>query len=190
MMMKQIFSVLVVCLVTFQFATAQSEVKVRPAADQISGKEIEVRKSPMAASYLLKGETYIKVVYNQPHLRGRKMLGGEAVPYGQIWRFGANESTEIFLNQTVTIAGNKLKKGAYSIYCIPTADKWTMIFSKQLGQLGPGAYDQKQDVFRADVPVKKADKPYEAFVIWFSNDATAMNVAWGDAMVSVPIQVK
>jgi hypothetical protein len=118
------------------------------------------------------------------------MLGSEAIPYGQIWRFGANETTEIFLTQNTTIAGNKLKKGAYSIVCIPNAEKWTVIFSSQLGQLGTGEYDQKKDIFRVDVPVKKTDKQYEAFVIWFNSDGSAMNAAWGDVMVSLPIALK
>lgn len=165
------------------------DVAVTPNPDKLTGKAVEARPSPMAVATMKKGDAYVKVVYNQPHLRNRKMLGGDAVPYGKVWRLGANEATEITLTEDMTIGGKKLKAGTYSMFAIPEKDKWTIILNKEVGQWGAYNYDKSKDAARVEVPVKKADNTFEAFTIWFSADGSAMNMAWGDTKVSVPVQV-
>lgn len=176
-----------VCLLS-QDILAQ-DVAVTPNPDKLTGKAVEARPSPMAVATMKKGDAYIKVTYGQPHLRDRKMLGGDAVPYGKVWRLGANEATEITLTKDMTIGGKKLKAGTYSMFAIPEAGKWTIIFNNEVGQWGAYNYDKSKDIARIDVPVKKAEKSFEAFTIWFSADGSAMNMAWGDTKVSVPVQV-
>lgn len=186
--MKRFILGLVFVVATLATATAQ-EITVRPTLDNISGKEVEARKSPMTSSTLIKGDTYLRVVYNQPSLRGRTMLGKND-PYGKVWRLGANEATEIFLNTTIKVDGNKLKKGAYSMFCIPNKDSWTIIFNKDLGLRGTGSYKEGNDVFRVTVPVKAAPKKFETFFIWFGDNGNELHMAWDQAWVTLPIEVK
>lgn len=164
------------------------EVAVTPDPNKLSGKAVEARPSPMAVATMKKGDAYIKVVYNQPHLRGRKMIG-EKEPYGKVWRLGANEATEITLTEDVTIGGKELEEGTYSMFAIPEKDKWTIVFNSALGQWGAYSYDKSKDVARVEVPVEKAKATFEAFTIWFSADGSKMNMAWGDTQVSLPIEV-
>jgi hypothetical protein len=169
--------------------TTFAQVVVTPKSDRISGKALEPRPSPMAVATLKDGDTYVKVVYNQPHLKGRKMIGDQE-PYGKVWRLGANEATEITLTEGITVGGKELAAGTYSMFAIPNEDQWTIIFNSGLGQWGAYSYDESLDVLRVDVPVKEADKTYEAFTIWFSEDGSAMNMAWGETLVSVPIKIQ
>lgn len=164
------------------------EVAVTPDPNKLSGKAVEARPSPMAVATMKKGDAYIKIVYNQPHLRGRKMIG-EKEPYGKVWRLGANEATEITLTEDVTIGGKELEEGTYSMFAIPEKDKWTIVFNSALGQWGAYSYDKSKDVARVEVPVEKAKATFEAFTIWFSADGSQMNMAWGDTQVSLPIEV-
>ena len=166
-----------------------AQVVVTPKPGKVTGKAVEARPSPMAVATLKDGDTYVKVVYNQPHLKGRNMIGGTD-PYGKVWRLGANEATEITLTQGITVGGKELAAGTYSMFAIPNEDKWTLIFNSGLGQWGAYSYDESMDVLRVDAPVKKADKAFEAFTIWFSEDGSAMNMAWGETMVSVPVKIQ
>lgn len=96
----------------------------------------------------------VRVSYSRPQKNGR-MVFGELVEFGKVWRLGANEATEIELFKDVKIGGNKLKKGRYTIYAIPVADKWTIIFNKETDIWGAFQYDSKKDVLRIDVRVLK-----------------------------------
>lgn len=184
-----LYTALTVFLISiFSQNTFAQEVAVTPDPSKLSGKAVEARPSPMAVATMKKGEAYIKVVYGQPHLKGRKMIG-EKEPYGKVWRLGANEATEITLTEDVTIGDKELEEGTYSMFAIPNKDKWTLIFNSALGQWGAYSYDESKDVARVEVPVKKAEKNFEAFTIWFSADGSEMNIAWGDTQVSLPIEV-
>jgi hypothetical protein len=165
-----------------------SDYLIYPTPDRISGSEVEARPSPMSSTYIKSDEAYVRIIYNQPHLRGRQMLGDQ-VPYGKIWRLGANESTEIFTTDDIRIGGMKLNDGAYTLLAIPEAEQWTLVASKQLGQWGAYRYDESMDVWRVATPTQKADKIYEAFTIWFGPDGETLNMAWGDTMVSYDIEV-
>lgn len=181
--------ILSISIVLFTAATLLAQdVKVRPSINQISGEEVEARTSPMASAWLVNGDKYARVIYNQPSLRGRKMLGGDAVPYGKLWRLGANESTEIFLNKKTKINGNKLKAGAYTMYAIPNQKSWTVIFSSGHGLLGTNGYDKANDVLSVTVPVKEAPKKFETFFIWFDDDGSNMNMAWDMTWVTIPVE--
>ncbi len=177
-MKKTIFILLLVGL-SFQVSLAQ---KARPTLKKISGKAVEARKSPMASSYIKADESYVRVVYSQPHLKGREMLGGK-IKYGNVWRLGANEATEIFLTKDIQIQGKTLEAGTYSLFAIPEADKWTLIFNKGMGQWGAYTYKKKEDVLRVEADVKEAPKSFEAFSIWFDDKNPSLNFAWADTWV-------
>ncbi|HEY1496668.1 MAG TPA: DUF2911 domain-containing protein, partial [Candidatus Solibacter sp.] len=94
--------------------------------------------------------TDITIVYHRPLVGGRKVWGG-MVPYGQVWRAGANENTTIEFSDPVTVEGQPLAKGIYGLHMLPTADSWTVIFSKTAGAWGSFSYEQKEDALRVTV---------------------------------------
>lgn len=156
--------------------------------DLMAQKAVEPRPSPMAVARMQKDDTYIKVMYNQPHLRNRKMLGDQ-IPYGQVWRLGANEATEITLTQDVKLGGEEVEAGTYSMFAIPGEKNWTIILNSDLGLWGAYEYDESKDVVRFEVPVKKSREKYEPFTIKFNEMGNAMMMMWDDKMVEVPVEV-
>lgn len=185
--MKHQFLLVFTALFFSQMLMGQ-DLSVMPNPDKLNGSEVKPRKSPLASTMMVDGKDYARIIYNQPHLRGREMLGSSRVPYGKIWRLGANEATELFLTEDLEINGKELDEGAYSMYAIPEKDKWILIFSKKLGQWGAYSYDESSDELRISAPVIEADKPYEAFTIWFTKDGKKLNMAWDKTMVSVDVR--
>ncbi len=148
------------------------------------------RKSPISISSVKHEGTYIKVVYGQPYRKGRTIFG-EWEPYGEVWRTGANEATEITFTRPVLMADNVIDAGTYSLFTIPKEDIWTIILNSELGQWGAFEYDQRRDYVRFDVPVKRLDTPVEAFTIAFSevqNSLTTLSLAWDVVRVDIPIR--
>jgi hypothetical protein len=132
-----------------------------------------------------------RVIYSRPQKEGRNIFG-ELVEYGKIWRFGANEATEIELFREVRMGDKRLPKGRYSIYAIPTETKWTIIFNRDTDSWGAFKYDEKKDVLRLDVPVQNSGTTVDPFTIMF-NKATGgaeMVIAWDNSMVTVPMAFK
>jgi hypothetical protein len=104
-------------------------------------------------------DTYIKITYCQPRTRGREIFGA-LVPYGQVWRTGANEATEITLTKDVFINGMMITAGTYSVFTIPDKEKWVIIFNKELGLWGSYNYNYKNDLIRFEVPIPGRHKFY------------------------------
>jgi hypothetical protein len=135
-------------------------------------------------------DTYVKVTYSQPHKRGR-VIFGDLVPYGEVWRTGANEATEITTTGNVLFGADTLKAGTYSIFTIPEKDKWTIIVNSQLGQWGSYNYVEKSDVIRMQIPVQPIkDVIYEPFTIMFDqkNSIAELVMLWDKTKVAIPIQ--
>jgi len=134
------------------------------------------------------GLTDITVDYSRPAVKGRVLWGG-LVPFDQVWRTGANEATQITFTDDVTINGQALPKGNYSLHTIPGKDSWTIIFNKVAKQWGSFSYDQAQDALRVTAKPQKA--PFaELFTIGFPNvssDNATIALCWGD--VCVPFTV-
>ena len=164
---------------------AQEAASVLPRPDRITTAAPVPKKSPMNAASMRAGEGYVRVVYSQPMLRGRQMLGDQ-VPYGQLWRLGANEATELFATRDLTVGDRVLPAGAYSVFAIPEAEAWTLVFSRDLGQWGAYSYRQERDALRVRVPVEQIDNPYEAFTIFFADGELVM--AWGTTRAAVPVR--
>ncbi len=93
------------------------------------------------------GDASLTIIYSRPNTKGRKVWDG-LVPYGKVWRAGANEATIVEITQDVTINGKPLPAGKYSLHMIPTAGEWTLIFNKTWDQWGSFNYDEKQDALR------------------------------------------
>ena len=129
----------------------------------------------------------VRVIYSRPHQNGRKVFGG-LQEYGDIWRMGANEATEIQFFKDVTINNKKVLKGRYTLYAIVNQDKWTIIVNKQTDTWGAFKYDPTKDVVRMDVPVIRHEH-VENMTINFTKEARGinMNVYWENVKVSLPI---
>ncbi|MBN8575629.1 MAG: DUF2911 domain-containing protein [Cytophagales bacterium] len=157
-------------------ATAQDAVKPRPSPFGIA-----------AARYK---DTYLKITYSQPHKRGREVFGS-LVPFGKVWRTGANEATELTITREVILNNFTLKAGTYSVFTIPDKDKWTIIINSDTGLWGAYNYNPKQDVTRFDVPVQSlSDVVYEAFTITIEqrNNTAEIVLMWDKTKVAVPIR--
>lgn len=151
---------------------------------------IKARKSPLAIVTMKYENTYVKVTYSQPHKRARKIFG-ELVKYGEVWRTGANEATEITLTRDLVIQNDTLSAGTYSLFTIPNKNEWIIIFNKQLGQWGAYNYHEPSDILRINVPTQEIkDITYEPFTIMFEqkNEVAEMWLMWDNIKVAIPIQ--
>jgi hypothetical protein len=145
--------------------------------------------SQRAAAEQRLGVTDIRIDYHRPEVRGRKVWG-DLVPYGQVWRAGANENTVITFGGPVTVEGQPLPKGSYGLHMIPTESTWTVIFSKNSTSWGSFSYDEKEDALRVTVKPRPAEMQ-EALSYTFEDphpDSTAVTLRW--EKVAVPFQVK
>ena len=185
--MKRFF--ITVCVISFSIISVSAQTKFPP-----------VDKSPMDMSYYPNGYPVSKiqdkptdplaarVIYSRPQKNGRTIFG-DLLEYGKVWRLGANEATEIEFYQNVKIGTSKIKKGRYTMYCIPYADKWTIIINKETDTWGSFKYDSKKDIARMDLPVQKQTEITEEFAMVFEKAATGANliIGWDDVKVSLPI---
>lgn len=144
--------------------------------------------SPEAVAQIDQNGLKIKVDYCQPYKKGRKIFGG-LLPYGKVWRTGANEATVIDFDQHVIVAGQPLDKGEYSLWTIPSQDGWIAIFNGETGQWGT-SYDQTKDVLRVPVVARKHSPVAEQFYISFRPAANGAEMAliWDETEAIVPIQ--
>jgi len=124
--------------------------------------------------------TDIAVKYHRPLVNGRKIWGG-LVPYGKVWRVGANENTTIEFSDPVSVEGKPLDKGTYGLHMIPNQDSWTVIFSKTNTAWGSYSYDQKEDALRVDVKPRPLAENKEALEFDFEDlkpTSTAVTMKW------------
>jgi hypothetical protein len=135
------------------------------------------------------GLTNINITYHRPLVNNRKIFGSQIVPYGQVWRAGANENTVIEFTDPVTIEGQPLPKGAYGLHMIPNEDSWTIIFSKNSTSWGSFTYDQKEDALRVNVKPQKGEF-HEALAYDVDDvkpDSAVVTLRWEN--VAVPFRV-
>src|SRR6266852_2000268 len=123
------------------------------------------RPSPAAsASCDLGGGKTIKTDYSSPRMKGRKVYGG-LVPFGEVWRTGANEATTFVTSADVAVGGKTVPAGSYTIFTVPNADKWTLIINKKTGEWGIPYKYESDEVARVDMKVSKLPSPVENFTI-------------------------
>jgi hypothetical protein len=129
-----------------------------------------------------------RVIYSRPHLQGRKMFGN-TLKYGQTWRLGANEATEMQLFQDVSIQGKPITAGRYIIYCIPFEDKWTIVFNSNIDSWGLRLNPVK-DIARFDVPVTTTQRSLEYFTMIFekTDEGASLIMAWDNVMAKLPLE--
>lgn len=138
----------------------------------------------------------IRVFYNRPFKKGREIFGS-LVPYGEVWRTGANEATTFETNQDLLIEGRTLRKGKYSIWTIPNPETWTVIFNSEYGQWGIGPdgnanRDPHRDVLSVELHPVRSEREFEQFTISFEKvgEDLEMVLIWDKTLVAVPIVLK
>src|SRR5256714_2074633 len=137
------------------------------------------RPSQKASVMQTVGLTDITITYSRPGVKGRKIFGG-LVPYGKVWRTGANETTSIAFSDDVAINGQPLAKGTYGLHTIPNENEWTLIFNKAVEPSGL-TYDEKQDALRVNVKPRTSAVKREWLTFEFpeiSSDAATIVIGW------------
>ncbi len=128
--------------------------------------------------------------YSRPALKGRKMFGTQ-VPYGKVWRTGANKITNLVLSEEMTIGGQKVPAGAYGLFTIPAIGDWTIILSKDANMWGAYEYSDKNDVVRFTAKSQKLAKAQEHFTIEFTDftpSEASVAISWENTLVKFPIK--
>ena len=187
--MKHIFIVVfaLICFNAKAQQAANAEVKF-PVADP---SPADIVYFPLNAPKAKAGDAtrpIIKVIYSRPQKKGRDIFG-VLEQFGAVWRFGANESTEIHFFKKVNIGGKKIKAGTYSLFAIPNKDIWTIIINSETDKWGAFSYNQSKDVVRVNVPVKTLVKPIEYFSLTFTpaSEGATLIAGWDKTQVELPI---
>ena len=147
--------------------------------------------SPRGEANVTLAGKQVSISYGRPSMRGRKIMG-ELVPFGQVWRTGANEATSFTTGVDLTIGGAHVPSGNYTLYTLPSENSWKLIINKQTGQWGL-EYNQNQDLARVDMKKTTLSQPVEQFTIsWNKQGDNSADVVmeWENTRVSVPIRAK
>src|SRR4028119_298139 len=156
-------------------------------------------KSPMDMAYYPNNfahdrkpgdKAVIRVTYSRPEKNGRGIFG-ELVPFGKVWRAGANEASEIKFYQDVELAGKKVKAGTYSLFTIPGEKEWTIILNNDLDYWGAYSYKEGNDVIRVTAPATTTNSAVENFTIQMdkkTGNEGVMKLGWDQTLVEVPFK--
>ena len=153
-----------------------------------------LRTPPPSTAQSVKQEFALSTVelsYSRPSMKGRKIFG-DLVPYGKVWRTGANAATTITFGEEVQFGGKKVPAGKYGMVTIPGEQEWTVILTKQLDVTSPAAYKQDQDVVRVQATPSQLPFNMENFTIMFNevkNNSMDLMMLWDNVAVTVPISV-
>jgi hypothetical protein len=138
------------------------------------------------------GLSTIELSYSRPGMKGRNIFG-DLVPYGKVWRTGANSATTLTFGDDVIIGGSKIPAGKYGLLTIPGETEWTIIITKQLDVTNPSAYKQDQDVLRVTAQPEHLPFSMESFTILFNNltsSSCTLDLIWDKIVVSIPIKTE
>lgn len=161
-----------------------------------------VDKSPMDIAYFpvnlpnLKAQKrpadslVARIIYSRPKKEGRTVYGG-LIPYGQVWRMGANEATEIDFFKPVVVGDKKIAAGRYTLYAMVTEKAWTFILNKEIDVWGAFIYDASKDIVRVEVPLEPVAQPVESLAMTFVKGTTdfSLVVAWDNQKATLPISL-
>ena len=160
-------------------------------------KEQTKKHSPLDTAKYSAAGLDISVAYCRPFMKGRKVFGPQVEdeankalqPWGQYWRLGANEATEITFNKDVSFGGKPVKAGTYVMYAVPNPDSWTIGLNTELGRWGYSEVDHDLDVLQVEVPANETTSSTEQLTIDFSekDDKILLNIKWAQAHAAVPI---
>jgi Protein of unknown function (DUF2911) len=138
------------------------------------------------------GLTDIEIIYSRPGVKNRTIFGG-IVPYGQVWRTGANSATKVTFSTPVKLNGTDIPAGTYALFTIPGEDGWTIIINKGAAQWGAFQYDEKADVARFKVTPMQLAEQIETFTIEFNrirDESAMMNLVWDHTVVPIKLEIE
>jgi hypothetical protein len=147
------------------------------------------RPSPPASTSIdLGGGATITIDYSSPRAKGRKIYGN-VVPFGEVWRTGANEATTFVTSKDVMIGSLMVPAGNYTLFTVPTKDKWVLVLSKKTGEWGTDYPGPSNDLGRADMKVTGLSKPMENFTITLEKAGTGanLNIDWENTRATAAI---
>lgn len=171
--MKKIF--LCLAIACSQLTFAQTLVTPQPSTTQTIKQNF--------------GLSSIELSYSRPNAKGRKIMG-ELVPYGKIWRTGANQATTLTFGDDVTIGDKKIPAGKYGLVSIPDKDSWTLIITKQLDITSPAAYKPENDVVKVTAKTMQVPDKVETFTMQFENvkgSSCDLKLMWENTVVVLPV---
>lgn len=145
---------------------------------------------PGTAEVTLNGKK-VSIAYSRPSMRGRKIMG-ELVPYGKVWRTGANAATTLTTETDLDIGGASVPAGKYTLFTLPSEGTWKLIINKQTGQWGL-TYKEDQDLARVDMKKSQTSQPVEQFTISLENkgnDSANLVIEWENTRLSVAVKAK
>ena len=155
---------------------------------------LEGRPSPLDSLTFHAGSAAVKVCYGRPSARGRTMIGGADVPFGRLWRTGANEPTMIHVTKPVTVAGLRVTSGSYSLYTIPDREEWVVIINRSITQWGHIArYTSRVrdlEVGRATVSAERSDRYVETMTFRSEpgpDGSTMLVLEWERTRIRLPV---
>src|SRR6266567_3859613 len=177
-MLRPIFLVCLFAVVICSASLAQENKSQRPSP------------AAQAQCKFSDGKT-ITVDYSSPRMKGRKIFG-ELVPYGEVWRTGANDATTFVTTADLTAEGKDIPAGNYTIFTVPTQDKWTLIVNKHTGEWGIPYKYESEELARVAMSVSKTSSPVENFTIGFdqSGGACTIKISWESTEASVKFSEK
>ena len=166
--------------------TAQpaAPAETAPAATPASGPQASPRDTARGTV----GGAQVLIDYGRPSKRGREIFGG-LVPYGRVWRTGANSATTLVTDRDLTIGGTAVPAGTYTIYTLPERERWQLVVNRQTGQWGT-EYNQEQDLARIPMQVRQAAQPVEQFEVAFvpgESGGQVLELRWDTTVASVPV---
>jgi hypothetical protein len=164
---------------------------VSPPPSSTQEAKLEFPQASPAGSFKQRvGLTDIEVEYSRPGMKSRKVFGG-LVPYGEVWRTGANTATKLSFSGDVKVEGTAVPAGAYALYTIPGEKEWTVILGKVTGQWGAYQYDEKNDQLRVKVKPTALQAPVETMTISVDdvqNGSAMLAITWDKTRVPVKIE--
>ena len=158
------------------------------SAQMMNGGSKKPMPSPPATAEVQLNGKQVSIHYNTPSMRGRKIFGG-LVPYGKVWRTGANPATTLKTDANLMIGGASVPAGTYTLYTLPSEGTWKLIINKETGQWGT-KYDPSQDLARVDMHKSMLSEPQEKMSISFEEthgNMTTLHIRWDTTDVSVPV---
>jgi hypothetical protein len=181
------FALIAVPLFLFALAT------LAPAQMNMSEDKSKRPSPPASVQCKFSDGKTVKIDYSSPRAKGRKIFGEASdqalVPYGQVWRTGANEATTFVTDTNVMVGGKPVPAGSYTIFTVPKADAWWLVISKKTGEWGTDYPGEKEDLVRVPMKVSKNGPPVENFLIAFdqAGGKCKLRMEWETTVASVEI---
>lgn len=164
---------------------------VASAQMQMSQDKSKRPSPPASAECKFSDGKTVKIDYSSPRAKGRKIFGG-VVPYGEVWRTGANEATTFVADTNVSVGGTAVPAGSYTIFTVPKADAWTLVISKKTGEWGTDYAGEKEDLARVPMSISKTSGPVENFTIGFdqAGKKCTLHMEWENTRAKVEVSEK